>query len=185
MKRHTWEEIKAKAKPETIAAAAEKTRQMVERLHLADLRKAREMTQEDLARSLKISQTEVSQIERRSEVYISTLRRYIGALGGDVVITARFGDGVDVPLQIGPSYEDPPFPGSDWVTFGEQDPPEGLVFFVCWRHTNMERGERALRRMDGEYYTFDGAPAALPKAPHLWWRLQRRGEHIQQTVERS
>lgn len=57
---------------------------------LKDLREAVEQTQEELAASLGVGQDTVSRIERRSDVLLSTLRRYVAAMGGELELVARF-----------------------------------------------------------------------------------------------
>jgi DNA-binding Xre family transcriptional regulator len=89
----SWEEIKAKAAPETLAAAARKTGEMLIAFELNELRKARNLTQEELARRLGTRQANVSKLERRADVRVSTLREVIEAMGGEMRITAHFSDG--------------------------------------------------------------------------------------------
>jgi DNA-binding transcriptional regulator YiaG len=93
MKTTPWKKIKAAASPDVIAAAATRSREMLTALPLADLRRARELSQATLAELLEASQPEVSKIEHRRDLYISTLRRYIEAMGGELDIVARFPDG--------------------------------------------------------------------------------------------
>ena len=57
---------------------------------LRDLRRAVERTQEELAARLGVGQDTVSRIERRSDILLSTLRRYIEAMGGELQLVARF-----------------------------------------------------------------------------------------------
>lgn len=57
-------------------------------------------TQEALAELLDVSQAEVSKMERRSELYIGTLRKFIAAMNGELVLAARFADGVEVPIKL-------------------------------------------------------------------------------------
>jgi len=57
---------------------------------LKDLREAVERTQEDLAARLGVGQDTVSCIERRSDILLSTLRRYVEAMGGELELLARF-----------------------------------------------------------------------------------------------
>ena len=57
---------------------------------LKDLREAVERTQEELAVSLGVGQDTVSRIERRSDILLSTLRRYVEAMGGELELVARF-----------------------------------------------------------------------------------------------
>lgn len=60
--------------------------------HLHELRRAREMTQVALAKQLNMVQPAVSRLERQADLYVSTLRRYIEALGGRLEIHAVFPD---------------------------------------------------------------------------------------------
>ena len=57
---------------------------------LRQLRKAREQSQEELGRTLGVKQAAVSKLERRTDMYISTLRGLIEAMGGTLEIVARF-----------------------------------------------------------------------------------------------
>ncbi|MGH9322394.1 MAG: helix-turn-helix domain-containing protein [Vicinamibacteria bacterium] len=100
MKRHKWADIKARIKPETRAHIESKARRLSEELHLSQLRKARGLTQEAMADLLGVSQAEVSKMERRSELYIGTLRKFIEAMNGELVLAARFPDGVEVPIRL-------------------------------------------------------------------------------------
>lgn len=60
---------------------------------LQELRQARNMSQEKLAEMLNTKQANVSRIERRTDMYISTLRSYIEAMGGELDIVAKFPEG--------------------------------------------------------------------------------------------
>ena len=57
---------------------------------LRELRKARKQSQEHLAKKLSFTQGEVSKLERRTDMYISSLRNYVHALGGELKIEVRF-----------------------------------------------------------------------------------------------
>jgi ribosome-binding protein aMBF1 (putative translation factor) len=63
---------------------------LAEEATLRQLREARAKSQEDLARKLHIKQAAVSKLERRTDMYLSTLRGYIEAMGGELEIIARF-----------------------------------------------------------------------------------------------
>ncbi len=101
MKRHTWAEIKAQMKPEVRTRVEAEASGLSGELHLAQLRKARGLTQEAVAELLGVSQAEVSKMERRSELYIGTLKKFIEAMNGELVLAARFADGVEVPITLG------------------------------------------------------------------------------------
>ncbi len=89
MTRHKWTGIKARARPATRARMESEARRLSDELHLSQLRKARGLTQEAMADLLGVSQAEVSKMERRSELYIGTLRKFIGAMNGELVLAAR------------------------------------------------------------------------------------------------
>ena len=67
-------------------------------MELPELRGVLDVTQEDLADRLSISQSNVSRLERRRDMLISTLRQCIAALGGKLQLTAVFPDRA-VPLK--------------------------------------------------------------------------------------
>jgi transcriptional regulator with XRE-family HTH domain len=60
---------------------------------LQELRHARNLSQEQLAQTLSVKQAAVSKLEKRTDMYISTLRNFIKAMGGDLEIIATFPDG--------------------------------------------------------------------------------------------
>ncbi len=74
-------------------AAAKKTQNLMQEMPLQELRQALQLSQERLAELLSTQQANVSQIERRTDMYISTLRSYIVAMGGELDIIARFPGG--------------------------------------------------------------------------------------------
>ncbi len=71
---------------------ANRVRETVASMPLDDLRKARQMTQVKLAQTLGVNQGEVSKIEHRTDLYLSTLSEYVEALGGRLEIRAVFPD---------------------------------------------------------------------------------------------
>ena len=77
----------------------EGTQALLAEMALQDLRKARELSQETLAEALRIKQSGISKLEQRDDIHVSTLRRYIEALGGTLDIRARFPDG-DVRINL-------------------------------------------------------------------------------------
>lgn len=100
MKRQTWAEIKTQMNPATRARLESEATRLSDELHLAQIRKARGLTQEAMAELLGVSQAEVSKMERRSELYIGTLKKFIEAMNGELVLAARFADGVEVPIKL-------------------------------------------------------------------------------------
>jgi transcriptional regulator with XRE-family HTH domain len=71
---------------------AQRVRETIAAMPLEELRKARQMTQAKLAQSLGVNQGEVSKIEHRTDLYLSTLSEYVEALGGRLEIRAVFPD---------------------------------------------------------------------------------------------
>lgn len=79
---------------------------IAEEMSLRDLRKARKLTQARVAKTLGITQDSVSRLEKRSDLLISTLRKTVKAMGGDVRILAEFPD--RAPVQLSELSEDNP-----------------------------------------------------------------------------
>jgi DNA-binding XRE family transcriptional regulator len=76
------------------AASAVKTEKMLkEMMALKELRNALHLSQKKLADTLSVDQANISQIENRTDMFISTLRNYIEAMGGQLDIIARFPEG--------------------------------------------------------------------------------------------
>ena len=69
-----------------------RVRDTIAAMPLDELRRARQMTQARLAESLGVNQGEVSKIEHRTDLYLSTLTEYVEALGGTLEIRAVFSD---------------------------------------------------------------------------------------------
>ena len=72
---------------------------IAEEMTLRELRKARQLTQVSVARELGISQDGVSRLEQRSDLLLSTLRRTVEAMGGNLSLIARFPDRPPVELS--------------------------------------------------------------------------------------
>lgn len=87
-------------------ASRERSRALAARyraeMPLDELREAREMTQVTLAQILKVNQAAVSKMEHRTDMYVSTLRGIIKAMGGELKITAKFPDGTVEISQFEP-----------------------------------------------------------------------------------
>ena len=66
--------LRAKMSPEARDRSEEKTRQLMQNMPLQELRQARQISQEQLARNLHTRQSNISRIEKRTDMYISTLR---------------------------------------------------------------------------------------------------------------
>ena len=77
------------------------TKDMLAEMPMHELRRARQLSQEQLAVVLEIKQGSVSKLERRTDLYISTLRRYVEAMGGELTLQARFPEGSVTITQLG------------------------------------------------------------------------------------
>ena len=84
-----------------------KARTLMAELPLAELRQARQLSQEQLAAELDVRQPAIAKIEKKTDMYISTLRRFIEAMGGQLEIRAHFPDG-DVRINQFEDLEDDP-----------------------------------------------------------------------------
>lgn len=93
---YTWEEIQQMFPPsdEGKTLAAREREAYLASYNLKQIRKLRSVTQVALAGLLKISQNRISQIERGKldATQLGTLERYVEALGGELTVSAKFGD---------------------------------------------------------------------------------------------
>jgi len=94
-----WSELEATLPPEARARIDARFRETMSRLRLSDIREAVGHTQVELAAQLKLGQASVSKIESAADMYLSTLRRYIEALGGELVVSVKFPEGTVVPIE--------------------------------------------------------------------------------------
>lgn len=85
-------ELTKKISPERRERIEEAKAALRHDMDLADLRQALALTQSTLAEALGVKQAEISKIENRADVFVSTLRRFIQAMGGDLEIRAIFPD---------------------------------------------------------------------------------------------
>ena len=96
----TLEDMMETLTPAQRRAVEARSRELIaEELSLRDLRKAMKLTQTDLARRLKKGQDEVSRIEQREDLLVSTLNGYVQSLGGELELVARFKDRPPVKLK--------------------------------------------------------------------------------------
>lgn len=100
MSGHTkWSEIRNQRprSPEREAAIAEGTRTILRENALIRLRQNQHVTQQELATALGVSQVNISRIEREDEPQLSTMRRFVEALGGELIVQVRI-DGETIDL---------------------------------------------------------------------------------------
>ncbi len=85
--------LRAKMTLESQARANEKAHAMLAEMPLNELRQARGLSQKMLAEVLHIQQPAIAKLEKRTDMYLSTLRSHIEAMGGELDVVARFPDG--------------------------------------------------------------------------------------------
>jgi predicted transcriptional regulator len=78
--------------PEARSAADSRAAELDLEMDLAEIRRARLLSQEEIAQTLHIGQSSVARLEKRADMYVSTLRRFVEAMGGELEIVARFPD---------------------------------------------------------------------------------------------
>ena len=113
--RHPFSELTKDFTPERLRRIDDTKRALIAEMPLHELRRARALTQRDMAKMLKVNQPAVSKLEQRADVYVSSLRSYIEAVGGRLKIIAEFPEGEALTLLI--------FHLEHRVTYGEV-PPE-------------------------------------------------------------
>jgi DNA-binding XRE family transcriptional regulator len=96
--RHSFNKLKGSMSVQSQERIKKKLKQLRQEMALAEVRKAMSLTQVDLAEMLHIKQAALARLENRTDMYISSLRKYIVALGGELDIVARFPEG-DVHIQ--------------------------------------------------------------------------------------
>jgi hypothetical protein len=88
----TWKSVRdARLSPPEVARVANRAKARLDELTLQELRQDCAMTQVQVAHAAEMTQSELSRLESRADHRISTLRRYVDALGGKLEITAVFG----------------------------------------------------------------------------------------------
>ncbi len=102
-----------KSRREHVLAAAD--RQHATYLTLQELRKAKHLSQVQLAERLNIRQATVAQMEKRSDLMLSTLRNHIEAMGGRLNLMVEFPQGAPVYLEGFGEPKEPPIAGSKWI----------------------------------------------------------------------
>jgi transcriptional regulator with XRE-family HTH domain len=88
-----WGELRSRIPAGRRHATDRKVAQALKEMPLHRLREARRLTQKQMAEAMHIDQSRVSKIERRTDLYLSTLRNFVSALGGELELVARFPDG--------------------------------------------------------------------------------------------
>ena len=88
-----FRQLETKMGPERRAKVSARVDALLRDMPLDELREARSMTQEHLAKILNVKQSAISKMERRADMYVSTLQDFVKAMGGRLEIRAVFPDG--------------------------------------------------------------------------------------------
>ena len=107
-----FKELQAKMSPAARSRSEAKAERMIREMALDELRTALDLTQEQLAEVLHVRQAAISKVERRSDMFISTLRKIIEAMGGELEIRAILPGGVVRINQFGELREPPTRPSA-------------------------------------------------------------------------
>jgi hypothetical protein len=89
----SFKDLQAKMSPASRARSEARAERLIQEMALDELRAARALTQEHLSTILGVKQSAISKLERRADMYVSTLRHFIEAMGGELEIRAVFPDG--------------------------------------------------------------------------------------------
>lgn len=92
--RRKFSELRARMPEERQGRVRLATKAMIEEMPLQELRHARALSQQTLAEAMNTDQGNISKLEQRTDMYISTLRRYVEAMGGSLEIVAHFPEGI-------------------------------------------------------------------------------------------
>ena len=85
---------------------AETAREAEEVMTLREIRKAFHLSQESIAKTLDMEQESVSRIERRADLLLSTMRKYVAAMGGDLKLIAEFPGRPPIQIETFMNLED-------------------------------------------------------------------------------
>jgi ribosome-binding protein aMBF1 (putative translation factor) len=88
--RHSFEELQSRMSPGARAKAEAEALRLREEIGLVDLRRALRLSQEELAQTLHVGQAAIAKLEKCTDMYVSTLRRFIEAMGGELEVVAKF-----------------------------------------------------------------------------------------------
>lgn len=91
--RHPFQELTNDFAPDRRRRIDAIKRDILAQMPLHELRRARALTQQELAERLEVSQPAVAKMEQRADVYVSSLRSYVEAVGGQLKIVAEFPEG--------------------------------------------------------------------------------------------
>jgi predicted XRE-type DNA-binding protein len=117
VKTKVWRELRGRSKvsPEQRSRTDAAVKKEVERLgrvtKIEQLRRARSLSQQQIAEQLGTNQGAVSRLERQTDFYLSTLGRFVHALGGTLKIVVQFDDAEEpIELDLLGDLQPPPAP---------------------------------------------------------------------------
>src|SRR5208282_3511453 len=90
--RHPFSQLRARMPKEAQARIHARAALASREMDLGEVRRALKLSQEELADTLGVGQAAVAKLEKRADMYVSTLRRFIEAMGGELEIVAHFPD---------------------------------------------------------------------------------------------
>ena len=99
MKTRKWSELMKNMPPVARARVDARVARTLATMPLPEVRKAIGMTQAELAANLETGQGTVSKLERAADMYLSTLRKYVEALGGELHLVASFPEGRRIEIE--------------------------------------------------------------------------------------
>ena len=136
-----FKELQAQMAPASRAHNRQRVRDELQRMALDELRSAKQLTQAAMAEMLGVPQSSISRIERRADMYLSTLRNYIHAMGGVLQIQAVFPDGGAVVIDRFGEYENATY------TVWARAEGKGLYRLLArpFRHSGETLSTKALR----------------------------------------
>ncbi|NWL75482.1 transcriptional regulator [Pseudomonas taiwanensis] len=88
-----FDALREKMSPEARARVEARAQEMLAEMPLNELRQARGLSQKMLSEVLHVQQPAIAKMEKRTDMYISTLRSHIEAMGGQLEVIARFPEG--------------------------------------------------------------------------------------------
>ena len=88
-----FSDLEAKMTEESREWVKQEVAKAMAEMPLNELRNARGLSQKMLAEALRVQQPAIAKLEKRTDMYISTLRSHIEAMGGELEVIARFPDG--------------------------------------------------------------------------------------------
>ena len=165
--------VREKMAPERQERIRKRTQELLAELPLQELRQARALSQEELAEVLGLNQATISKLERRTDMYLSSLRRFVEAMGGELEVTAKFPEG-KVRIQLFEELEEDelhlPKTGPALLNVGSVGQPRDGDPRAAYGLLDLQKNTLRLRRVP---YDIKGAQTDILKAGLPAWLAQR------------